>query len=115
MKVSVFAVDVGYGNTKSAFRMGSDIATQMFPSLAPTVALYTTMTRSRGADRPLLFAGAYLVVWGAAGLVAYGLFELGRHAFGNACELITIRATVVAGFNAEAWLCWQPLPTPYFA
>jgi predicted metal-binding membrane protein len=56
----------------------------MFPSLAPTVALYTTMTRSRGADRPLLFAGAYLVVWGAAGLAAYGLFELGRHAFGNA-------------------------------
>ncbi|MGF6637127.1 PRTRC system protein D [Paraburkholderia tuberum] len=35
MKVSVFAVDVGYGNTKSAFRMGSDIATQMFPSVAP--------------------------------------------------------------------------------
>src|ERR1700759_2282141 len=46
------------------------MAAMMLPSVVPTVALYTTMTRSRGADRPLLFAGAYLVVWGAAGGVA---------------------------------------------
>ncbi|SAK73671.1 hypothetical protein AWB80_04143 [Caballeronia pedi] len=35
MKTQVFAVDVGYGNTKWSFRMGSDLATMMFPSLAP--------------------------------------------------------------------------------
>ena len=59
------------------------MAAMMFPSLAPTVALYTTMTRRRGPDRPLLFAGGYLLVWGAAGVLAYGLFELGRSALGG--------------------------------
>ena len=44
------------------------MAAMMFPSLAPTVALYARMTRRRGLDRPLLFAGGYLLVWGAAGL-----------------------------------------------
>ena len=58
------------------------MAAMMFPSLAPTVALYTTMTRQRGAGRPLLFTAGYLLVWGTAGLVAYGLFELGRSVFG---------------------------------
>ncbi len=50
------------------------MAAMMFPSLAPTVALYARMTRRRGPDRPLLFASGYLLVWGAAGLGAYGLF-----------------------------------------
>jgi predicted metal-binding membrane protein len=60
------------------------MAAMMFPSLAPTVALYARVTRRRGIDRPLLFAGSYLLVWGSAGLVAYGLFELGRSIFGGA-------------------------------
>ncbi len=59
------------------------MAAMMFPSLAPTVALYGTMTRRRGLDRPLLFAGGYLLVWGTAGLGAYGLFRLGRSLFGG--------------------------------
>jgi predicted metal-binding membrane protein len=58
------------------------MAAMMFPSLAPTTALYARMTRRRGWGRPLMFSGAYLVVWGAAGLVAYGAFALGRHLFG---------------------------------
>jgi predicted metal-binding membrane protein len=59
------------------------MAAMMFPSLAPTVALYATMTRQRGPDRPLLFAGGYLIVWGAAGLGAYGVFHLGSSLFGG--------------------------------
>ncbi|MEZ0606286.1 PRTRC system protein D [Paraburkholderia sp. IW21] len=39
MKTSVFAVDVGYGNTKYAYRAASGtIAADMFPSLAPLSA-----------------------------------------------------------------------------
>ena len=59
------------------------MAAMMFPSLAPTVALYATMTRRRGLDRPLLFAGSYLLVWGAAGLGAYGVLHLGNSLFGG--------------------------------
>jgi predicted metal-binding membrane protein len=58
------------------------MAAMMFPSLAPTTALYARMTRQRGWSRSLLFAASYLLVWGAAGLAAYGLFRLGRIAFG---------------------------------
>jgi predicted metal-binding membrane protein len=59
------------------------MAAMMFPSLAPTTALYARMTRRRGWSRPLLFTAAYLVVWGATGLIAYGVFRLGRTAFGG--------------------------------
>ena len=59
------------------------MAAMMFPSLAPTVALYARMTRRRGLDHALLFAGGYLLVWGGAGLGAYGLFRIGRDVFGG--------------------------------
>ncbi len=59
------------------------MAAMMFPSVAPTVALYARMTRLRSPVRPLLFAAAYLVVWAAVGLLSYGLFELGKNWFGS--------------------------------
>jgi predicted metal-binding membrane protein len=59
------------------------MAAMMFPSLAPTAALYARMTRRRGWSRPLLFTASYLLVWGLAGVVAYGLFRLGRSALGS--------------------------------
>jgi predicted metal-binding membrane protein len=60
------------------------MAAMMFPSMAPTAALYARMTRRRGLDQPLLFTASYLLVWGAVGLLAYGVFELGRSLFGDA-------------------------------
>jgi predicted metal-binding membrane protein len=60
------------------------MAAMMLPSMAPTAALYARMTRRRGLDQPLLFAAAYLLVWGGVGLLVYGMFELGRSLFGGA-------------------------------
>jgi predicted metal-binding membrane protein len=51
------------------------MAAMMFPSLAPTVALYSRMTRGRIA--PLLFTGGYLVAWAAAGVAAFAVARSG--------------------------------------
>jgi predicted metal-binding membrane protein len=59
------------------------MAAMMLPSLTPTVALYARMTRARDWARPLLFSSSYVLVWGASGLVAYGLFRLGRSVIGG--------------------------------
>jgi predicted metal-binding membrane protein len=52
------------------------MAAMMFPSVAPTVALYSRMTRQRAPLSPLLFAGGYLVTWAGAGLAAFALAAL---------------------------------------
>jgi predicted metal-binding membrane protein len=59
------------------------MAAMMFPSVAPTVSLYSRMTRRRSPAAPLLFAVGYLLTWTAAGLLAYGLVDLGRTLLGD--------------------------------
>ena len=59
------------------------MAAMMLPAVSPLVALYARMTRQRGLHRPLAFTSGYLIVWGATGIGAYGLYALGRHALGT--------------------------------
>jgi predicted metal-binding membrane protein len=49
------------------------MAAMMFPSVAPTIALYTRVTKERSPLSPWLFAGGYLLTWTAAGLIAYAI------------------------------------------
>src|SRR6188472_1382157 len=66
------------------------MAAMMFPSIAPMVMMFARLQegrRERGANVPagvtVLFVGGYLVSWTAAGLFAYGVFELGRAVSGD--------------------------------
>jgi predicted metal-binding membrane protein len=49
------------------------MAAMMFPSVAPTVALYSRMTRQRSPLSPLLFASGYLCTWAVAGVAAFAI------------------------------------------
>jgi predicted metal-binding membrane protein len=70
------------------------MAAMMFPSVAPTVALYSRMTRGRSPVQPLVFTSGYLLVWAGAGVVAFAISELGGHALGD----------VLAWDRAGRWL-----------
>jgi predicted metal-binding membrane protein len=59
------------------------MASMMFPSVAPTVALYSRMTKSRSAVAPLLFAFGYLVVWAGAGVLAFLIATAGGRVSGG--------------------------------
>jgi predicted metal-binding membrane protein len=59
------------------------MAAMMFPSVAPTVALYSRMTRRRSPLAPLVFAAGYLVTWAAAGLLAFTLAAIVGRAAGD--------------------------------
>jgi predicted metal-binding membrane protein len=59
------------------------MAAMMFPSVAPTVALYSRMTRERSAAAPLVFTSSYLLIWGTAGVVAFVLSDVGGRVLGE--------------------------------
>jgi predicted metal-binding membrane protein len=70
------------------------MAAMMLPSFVPTLAGYLTATRGREPGRWLFFAGGYLLVWAAAGLAVYGIFELGKD----------LLASELAWHRAGRWL-----------
>jgi predicted metal-binding membrane protein len=59
------------------------MAAMMFPSVSPTVALYSQMTRARTPLAPLVFTSAYLLTWTAAGVLAYAISGLGHALVGT--------------------------------
>lgn len=62
------------------------MAAMMVPSVAPTVALYSRMTRRRSSVLPMLFVGGYLFTWAAAGLAALGIGAAGSALAGSVLE-----------------------------
>ena len=59
------------------------MAAMMFPSVAPTVALYSKLTRSRSIALPFVFTSGYLLVWSAVGALAFVVATVGSRLFGD--------------------------------
>jgi predicted metal-binding membrane protein len=59
------------------------MAAMMFPSVAPTVALFSRMTRERSPLSPLLFAAGYLLTWAGAGVLVVVVAAAGHRVTGD--------------------------------
>jgi predicted metal-binding membrane protein len=59
------------------------MAAMMLPSVSPTIALYSRMTRSRSPVAALVFTSGYLLTWTIAGFVAYAVSDVGGSVFGG--------------------------------
>ena len=75
------------------------MAAMMFPALAPTVALYSRMTRERSPLSPLLFTAGYLATWAAVGALAFAIALTGR----------SIAGDVLAWDRAGRWIAGATL------
>jgi predicted metal-binding membrane protein len=76
-------MDAGPGTTLGTLAWFTGVwtvmmAAMMLPSLAPTLAVVATLTPRRQPTLWMLFAAGYLLVWSAAGVLAYGLCMLGH-------------------------------------
>jgi predicted metal-binding membrane protein len=78
------------------------MAAMMFPSVAPTVALYSRMTKTRLPLAPAAFTAGYLLTWAVAGIAAWtialGISQLAGDAlaWGNAGRWLAGATVVVA-------------------
>ena len=59
------------------------MAAMMFPSVAPTVALYSRLTKSRSPVAPLLFTSGYLAIWTGVGVLAFAIAVAGGRTVGD--------------------------------
>jgi predicted metal-binding membrane protein len=59
------------------------MAAMMFPSVSPTVALYSRMTNGQSLVRPLIFVLGYLLTWAAPGPLAFGAAYAGGAVVGD--------------------------------
>jgi predicted metal-binding membrane protein len=59
------------------------MAAMMFPSVAPTVALFSRMTKRRSPLSAPLFVAGYLITWAGAGLVAFALAAVSGRLWGG--------------------------------
>jgi predicted metal-binding membrane protein len=74
------------------------MAAMMLPSVSPTIALYSRLTKASSPLSPWMFAAGYLLTWAAAGLLAYGIGILARAVFGEALAWDKAGRTI-AGFT----------------
>jgi predicted metal-binding membrane protein len=64
------------------------MAAMMFPSVAPTVALFSRMTKRRSRLSAPLFVAGYLITWAGAGLVAFALAAVSGRLWGDALAAV---------------------------
>jgi predicted metal-binding membrane protein len=75
------------------------MAAMMFPSVAPTVALFARMAGGRARAAPLLFTAGYLVSWAGIGVLAFAVANAGGR----------IAADVLAWDRAGRWVAGATL------
>jgi predicted metal-binding membrane protein len=87
------------------------MAAMMFPSIAPMVLMHARIQegrRDRGEAVAIgttaLFVGGYLLAWSGAGLVGYGIYELGKAATGDVFSWVNQGPYLAGGIVVAAAL-----------